>query len=347
LLYLFCLGFLGSLARSDFGGLPLAIFLACLIEVFTGGRNHYLTQSFWGLSGATVGLGVVFLHNYLLASHFLSGSSLAKALWGTRVGYSIVPPLFIALQTFTNSALELVIIAMLFFVVAILRAREPKDLSRIERECRKHLGLSAEQRLLGHSGLIAVCLYLLTYGADPSSQVWYTANFVIPFSLILGTYSRWIGDGLLATGLAYSLVVLCLVPNVFASYRNFWPNQTQMLQMADHFGSYPLNGRVAGWNVGIMGYLLDGRITNLDGLMNDQVYSYMRDHNVLQYVEKVPVAYIVDYPFQLSDQRLSKMGGYDDRLRKHLHIVYTAVGGDSGGPWVNYTLYKFDRNATK
>ena len=111
----------GKPCGSDFGGLPLPTFLACLIELLSSGRRHRLSKSAWGLAGATVGLAVVFFHNYLLAGHFLSGSSMAKALWGVRDGYSLVLPAFIAFATLTTSARILAILVGLLLIVTAMR----------------------------------------------------------------------------------------------------------------------------------------------------------------------------------------------------------------------------------
>lgn len=53
----------------------------------------------------------------------------------------------------------------------------------------------------------------------------------------------------------------------------------------------------AGWNAGRTGFLLDGRLTNLDGLMNDAEYAmdYLSQEKTIEYIQKNQFDFIVDY----------------------------------------------------
>jgi hypothetical protein len=341
---IFCLGLVGSIARSDFGGLPLAIFLACSIHAIRTGERDYFSRSLSGLVGAAAGLAAVFVHNFVLADHILSGSARVKSLWGTRVGYSLVSPVFIALQTVVGSAAALIVLIGLLLLVTLVHLW---TFNRANSNEGRYSKQTQERAVLKGAGLLAVLLYVLTYGADPSAQVWYTANFLIPFLLLLAIYTRWVSKGVANTVLTLGALIFVIVPNVVASYRPPWPNQSQMLLMAQHLAESPVKGRIAGWNVGVVGYLLDGKVSNLDGLMNDQIYPYISDNDLLGYLDQSQVEYIVDYPFQTHDPRLAAMNGYDRSLAKTLIPLYTAVGEDPNGPWVNYTLYKRTASANR
>jgi hypothetical protein len=247
-------------------------------------------------------------------------------LWGARVGYSLILPSFIALETLgVDSAFKLALLVGLFSTVAVIRwwtgGQDHHDLESPPEPL-------LDKSIAGRAGLFAIVLYVLTYGADPSSQIWYSANFVIPLLLLMGAYAEWVHEGSAAMILIIGGLVLVAIPNAILSYRDPWPNQSQMVRMAEYLNSHPIKGRLGGWNVGIVGYLLDGKVTNLDGLMNDQVYRYMKNNDVAQYIKDAQIKYIVDYPFQIYDEQLAKMCGYGEELRKALKVVYLAEGAD-------------------
>jgi len=342
---LFCLGFTGSLARSDFGGLPLAIFLAIVLQAAIKGDWRFLSPSFFGLLGAAAGLGAVFLHNYLLAGHMLSGSVLVKALWGERLGYAIRLPIFISLLTLgIDSALKLVFIISLVTLVVVVRFRRERSTAI---GCGDEEHAEAPRWVFVAAGLAGLLIYLLTYGADPSCQNWYTVNFVLPFVLIAGSFVQWMDEAPETKAWLVGGLILLMAINIFESYRAPWPSQSQMVRMANYISDHPLKGRIGGWNVGTIGYLLNGRVTNLDGLMNDQVYEYIKDDNLSGYLQENSFVYLVDFPHQLNDARLSKMGGYDAGLNRATRTIHVAEGKDPRGPWNDYSLYALNRDALK
>ena len=152
------------------------------------------------------------------------------------------------------------------------------------------------------------------------------------------------GKGLAVKVLVVGALLLVAIPNIAKSYQDPWPKQRHMLQMANYLDAQPVKGRIGGWNVGIVGYLLDGRITNLDGLMNDQIFPYMRQNAVLKYVEDAGIEYLIDFPIQVEDRRLAEMCGYDARLRQRLEPVYATNSPNRADPWSDYTLYQSIRS---
>ena len=239
---IFVLGVIGSLARSDFGGLPLAICVACGISYWLNRRSDYLIQSLCGLVGATVGLMAVFLHNYFFSGHFLQGSAMVKALWGRRLGYSLKFPIIKVTQTIAITkhsvvmACVLTAIAMVVIAAAAIRSsRAPRREGEVE--------WTYEDKLLAAAGLIAIVLYLLVYGADAEIQHWYTASFVMPWIFLLGAVSRAVERDRVLRVVAVSAVALLSTQSVRDSYRPVWPYQRYMLEMADYLQAHPANGR--------------------------------------------------------------------------------------------------------
>jgi hypothetical protein len=117
--------------------------------------------------------------------------------------------------------------------------------------------------------------------------------------------------------------------------------------MAEYLQDHPFVGRIAGWNVGIVGFFTDGRIINLDGLINDQIYQYALEGKVEQYIDHAQIKYIVDFPPFIEDPYNSKILGFDGKsLDARLKPEYRIISKDPGDPWREYTLFKIlDRSS--
>jgi hypothetical protein len=343
------LGFLGSVARSDFGGLPTAIFLICSIAYFLNRHREYLLKSLCGLAGAAVGVAFDFLHNFLFSGHFLSGSAMTKALWGRRVGYSAARPVVLLLFTLSSSSLALVLLLVSFLVVLAIRlwstgnkklTLEPKDLDNNDRT------------LLASCGLCAIILYLLVYGAVPSFQPWYTVNLIIPMVLVLGTASSIVASDCTMRSYLVGTVALLSIVNIVNTYQPVWNFQRYMLEMAEYIQDRRVVGRMGGWNVGIVGYFTDGKVINLDGLMNDHIYPYALEGTVEQYIDQSRIKYLVDFPNQIEDPKLSKVLGFEgSSVTARLRPEHAIISTDRNDPWRDYTLFEIvdrpSKTATK
>ena len=334
------LGFLGSVARSDFGGLPLAIFLTCSIAYLLKRHREYLMKSLCGLAGAAAGVSFDFMHNFLFSGHFLSGSAMTKALWGKRVGYSAARPLVLILFTLSSSTLALLLLLVSSLAVLAIRlwvlgntdkrpTLEPKDLDHNDRT------------LLAGCGLCAIILYLLVYGAVPSFQPWYTVNFIIPMVLVLGVAGSIVASDRTMRAYFMGAVALLSIVNIVNTYQPVWNFQRYMLEMAEYIQDRPPVGRIGGWNVGIVGYFTDGKVINLDGLMNDQIYPYALGGTVEQYIDQSGIKYLVDFPNQIDDPRLSEVLGFEGKsVSARLRPEHEIVSTDRNDSWLDYTLFE-------
>jgi len=77
------------------------------------------------------------------------------------------------------------------------------------------------------------------------------------------------------------------------------------------------------WNAGIIGYYAGGRVVNLDGLVNNEVYPYLVSGMLRDYVIRKRIRYIVDFESMIEDGRLRRRGGYaDGRLEADLRRMH-------------------------
>lgn len=339
LLEIAALGVVGSLARSDFGGLPLVFATACIARWLWSGRHDYLSQSLYGLVGAATGLLIVFLHNLAFSGHALSGSAAVKALWGHRLGYH--PTLALAVSALVSSPSELAYLigfplvgAIVYGAIRTLSTRTPAepDVSEVR--------LHRDTAFLASVGAITILLYVLVYGFDPAAQLWYVANFILPSVLLCGSAAQLLSHRPTMEISGGVAVLVILVPHLAASYQAPWEAQRHMYDMSLYLQKNPIKGQLAGWNVGIVGYFLDGRVINLDGLMNNAVIPYIREAAVERYIDDMHISGIVDFANQISDPRIAITEGYDPhRLGKRLVLLHTETSDTSDPEWRNYTLY--------
>ena len=144
-------------------------------------------------------------------------------------------------------------------------------------------------------------------------------------------------------------VALLISVNVVNTYQPFWKNQGYVLEMAEYLRDHQFAGRIGGWNSGIPGYFTDGRIINLDGLVNDQIYPYALKGEVVEYIDSAKIKYIVDFPPFIANQCNWKILGYDgESLDARLTPVHRALSKDPGDPWREFTLFEVqDRSSER
>jgi hypothetical protein len=65
----------------------------------------------------------------------------------------------------------------------------------------------------------------------------------------------------------------------------------------------PPNSVVGAWNAGIYGYFFEkGRLINLDGVVNNAIYSHIKNRNVEEYAQKNGINYLVDDDWTLQNK---------------------------------------------
>ena len=339
------LGILGSLARSDFVGLPLMIFVACACFAIAIGVSKYLFRSIAGLAGASVGLGVVFAHNYWFSRQLLSSSVKAKALWATRLGYRLYPSFETALDTLGRTRKLSLLVALGVAAVTLLRWVQHRRTATGRLELTS-CTLTRDDMLFMLAGSGAIALYIVVYGADGGIQPWYTASFVIPFVLALGPlFGLLESDVVSQSCAAIGLAILC-ARNLPQAFQPLWSHQYNMLAMSDYLRQHPVEGEIGSWNAGILGYFHDGGIVNLDGVMNDQLYPYVLDNRLIAYMDAMNIKYLADYPHLINDVNSATAFGYSmQELTTRLQPIHSIARFEDGAFWADYTLYRLSSDA--
>jgi len=303
LLALFSVGLVGSLARSDFGGVALATCVAALLVRHFARRQAYVLPSLAALLGAMVGLGVVLLHQHWISGSWVQGSARVKAIWGAAAGWSPAP----VLHQFSRAALyvptlqnvtdriglkqrlgvhvEIGIVVVILLSVALLAWKRSR-LVEIWRALVRAVAGDSSRPFLLLSSLLTGAFYVVFYSANPVGvQSWYTAHIWVPSFIVLALIiEAALGGGdrirrrsLEAAFLAVAALnwtVFVLSPPVYA-----WQGEMRRegLLLAERMADGTLDGSIGWSDAGIVGFYQGGDVINLDGLVNDEIAAYLPD----------------------------------------------------------------------
>ncbi len=311
ILILFILGFKLSITRTDSGILPFSIFVIALITTIKSSKRSLLFAAM-GLTGALMGLVVVFSHNYLFTGEIFQSSSMMKIHWG-----QLIPPNY-----YIGSMLVTAIIGfpgLIFLVVLIATVALPKVIKKSG-----HLSINSHRTNHSHVLMIAsagVCVlgYTLVYSRIGFVQPWYTANLIIPvlmavfgiaeiISISLHQKARLIIPLFIFITASYNILNLYPINTSHAP----WPHQKIMFQAGLYLNQDPPDGKVGSWNAGIIGYYEGGHVVNLDGLVNNDIYPYIVNSNLPEYLSSRDIHYIMDFEEMLTVYGYRVQGGYDD-----------------------------------
>jgi len=354
-LCLAAIAFAGSLSRSDFGLFPAAILFAAVVVFWrTRQQKSAVLVSLAGFCGAVAGVLVVFAHNHAISGQWLQSSALMKAHWAqmsdkpNTMLFELLP-VTLGLELFALRVaipvFAMVCAALIFFT----RRTRSKSFTSTDST----LDASAHHDLtLAIAALVCLAGYFVVYNKNGGLQNWYTANLMVPTFLLLVALSRLfeklqigavIGQRLKSTQILGSTVFVILVMCInMLSVHVYppWPTQVHFLRAGQYLRNHPPAGRVAAWNAGIVGYYQGGTVINIDGLVNDNIYSYAVAAKLPQYISDQKIAFIVDYQKMINDPAFRKRGGYDDpAFLARLKPMRTFDDG-SHFVWKHLTLFK-------
>jgi hypothetical protein len=185
--------------------------------------------------------------------------------------------------------------------------------------------------------------YTVFYSWNPAGmQNWYTANLVVPLLLAVSlpftgaSARRW------ETSAATIALVALVALQAFSAGRFMaeprWPHQVAMYDAGNFLRDRPGNERIGSWNAGIIGYYEGGRVINLDGLANNDIYSYAASGELPAYIDDKGIRYLMDFERMLSDEGRRRRGGYDDPAFLD-RITQIRVFDDRTEGWKRMTFY--------
>jgi len=284
---IFLLGVIGSLSRSEFGVLTFACFSSAIFMSVLARHPKYLLPSGVGLSGAIIGLLLVFLHNMYFSGEWLQSSSQIKFFWSEAFGHSPVPVLlqtariifYIPVLKFDiQVALKLVDYAndLLIVIGFILGISGIVFVSKKLTPLILILRTQQKSAFLCVSALLTVCYYFIIYTFNAfASQIWYTVFLTAPvfilvmFSLTL--LARRIEPQIIMVGLT---VVILVNLSLFHLSAPIYQGQ----ELGKSIGltvKQIKDERVGISDAGIVNFYQGGTVINTDGLVNNDIKAYL------------------------------------------------------------------------
>lgn len=141
--------------------------------------------------------------------------------------------------------------------------------------------------------------------------------------------------------MSVAAVTLLVCVNVANTYKPTWNQQCYMFEMAEYLQDHRLVGRIGGWNVGIVGFFTDGMVVNLDGLINDQIYRYVLEGKLEEYIDSAKIKYLVDFPIFIVDPRNTEILGFEAKgLDARMTLVHQIVSINRDASLLDYSLFE-------
>ncbi|PKA14868.1 hypothetical protein [Leptospira haakeii] len=335
-IWLFLLGVFGSLSRSDFGLLPGVLFSAFLISSLRF-KSKSLKRSAILLAGAIIGVFIILLQNFFISGHFSQGSAQVKLYWSALEGHSVLPvigligsiflPFFATLGKWTQIAL------LLSFPVLVVYSWRKFVKSKNRSNYYPSL-------ILAFSCFFTVIGYIFFYRFNSHGMhVWYSSNLIVPTGITLAALGVFFfRKRVLIPAFLVLFAYLYVGRTKFLSIR--WPHQIGMLH-AGLFLKDKKFTKVAAWNAGIISYFSKITVINIDGLANDDVFPYIKNNTLFDYLKSNNIDYLIDYEEMLKNDAYRKKGGYfDERMDRCLRSLYPV---DAGSPkWGKTELRLFE-----
>ena len=303
------LGFAGMTARSDYGVLPFCLFAMQLAMLRWGASSGAMVRRAGAVfAGAVAGLAVIALHTHAISGGWMQSSVRMKLQWSHSMGFSMAPAgrlllkmLSVAENTRFHSQWVIEIVLWSAWVLPLVL------LAGVGLKFRQ--SWPAQRVLLAGLGF-ALMGYMAVYTFDRADvQNWYVGNLEAPAGVLAGAAASWFCHrrrALTTTAAA----AFCLY-GVMISFRPPAPWQALLYDGGMYLRTHPEAKPAGAWNAGILGYLAQGGVTNLDGLVNDDIPSYVETGTLARYVEARGLRSLVDYTVMLAPP-YSTRGGYDD-----------------------------------
>ena len=321
---LIALGLLGSLARSDFGLLPGAMFIVLLLGYRTNIKTITIRCG-WLLVGAVLGVALILLHNYIVSGHLTQASAQTKLYWSSTIGHSFLPPFYLVTSIIAPFIMIINRYVKIFalVIIAILLARFVKNMIDVNyRTEHKH------QLLYAGGCLLVVIGYMVFYRFNSQAiSVWYSANLIAPLAVIFAASGCFLFRPKVKI-VAGGVFLFFLVFSVVNSFNVPWPYQAGMMNAGLFLKKMDSTEKIGTWNAGLVSYFSGKGIINLDGLTNDEVLPYIKNNALLDYIKEKKIKYLADYQRMLTREKFKKMGGYaDNRLERCLKPIHSNIDG--------------------
>lgn len=327
----FALGMLGSAARTDFGLLPLSILIAALYVTRRIEKSSLTREAFAGLIGAALGVGGVFIHNFVTTGAFIQSSALMKSYWSQFAARKFYSAASLGLQIlgvdlgfadFERAIFLLFVLTVSGPALLILLAKISGQTALPTAFFKPDPNRSIRERVLVLASALCLGGYTFLYASSGVVQNWYTGNLTLPVLILVLAGALYLERRILRE-YQFATIWLSVFALIAAGVQisslyplgrgaSPWSHQQSMLEAGKYLAQNPIGGLVGSWNSGIPGYYQGGTgVINIDGLVNNDIYPYAVGNNLPAYLRLKNIRYILDYE-NMFHPPFPKRGGYDD-----------------------------------
>jgi hypothetical protein len=298
------------------------------------------------LAGATLALLLTFWHTYALSGHVLGGSTRTKMLWASRSSFSLQPFWQLSLDALgmPQRGRSRVV---LFLLVVLIVAGTLLPAWRNLRLCLHELSLP--QANLCVVSLLALVAYMVLFGMNPSALDWYTSTIMLPVCIIVAACTALVWR-LGRPALRMLAVVYWCALVAYAAADGFI--ERGHMQLLYYKAAVQLRQELPGvrigcWSCGILSFYSAGPqrppLINLDGLVNDDVYPYIKSNNLASYIVDQHIRYLLDESAYIETRRPRILGGYDsERFLKMPSLVQAFPYSATANEFTVLSLYRLE-----
>lgn len=122
---------------------------------------------------------------------------------------------------------------------------------------------------------------------------------------------------LIATILSVYLVVHAYQINIMKKYQ-YWPWQISMYRGSLWLSQYHPNERVASFDAGINGYFYRGTVFNIDGVVNNEAFRFIKKGMLMQYLLEQHIHYYADFECDWHQLQYEMGTGF----QKHMQTIW-------------------------
>lgn len=247
---------------------------------------------------------------------------------------------FRRLLTFSGLAPRAIIVVVALCILILLTTKKAAHsvLSLLQKNAYLLVGLAAW--FIVHDGIRWMTRDW--YFVVPVLIVWLSVAFLVAGAFTVFRIRGWTSAGVLFAALLIFQVSAPavamwnqLVPTLG---RTPWPWQARMLEGANWIReSLPEDAFVGSWNAGILGFYSERVVTNLDGVVNNEILSYVRNNQVCEYLNDANVEFVAEF-----DSGINAWAPFwveNGEPRVSLEPIWLASG--VGNP---FSVYRFNGN---
>lgn len=328
---LFIIGLLGSIARTDFGLLPGVLFIVAFI-ISNFRTNQIVMRAFSLLMGTACGLAASLIHNKIVSESFTQASANVKYLWSSIDGHSSLPVISMVsnmLVPVSVGKYSYIIIPMTILLLIIYTGYKAiKTKKFIHNETKIIIYFSATFTIIGY-----IFFYRLN---SVALQNWYSANFLIPISIITASIYYYLPKYKILKTLNIIAIIFILIA-IYRIKHVPYPHQYGMMQAGQFLKEQSVNETYASWNAGIISFFSEKPLINIDGLTNDEILPYIKTNKLFDYIRLKKITYLIDYEEMIRNEKLRKRGGYYD-IRMDKCIISIAEVENHNPKWGDGSL---------